>query len=157
MHSAPAPALITFPILLIVVLSLITTADTTPTWTCRYWCKEDRPKYFCCPSGKTIKKNMFHWVMGELFDLHDDPWTSISNNWIYYLWPIVFPRSSSSHDWNTPPPTSELEGRCPDLRPQCPRDSDPPTLCNEDDECGEGFKCCFDVCLDRKTCQISII
>lgn len=46
-------------------------------------------------------------------------------------------------------------GQCPPVRPTCPsvRSDLPPTPCTNDAYCPGTDKCCYDVCLEHRTCK----
>ncbi|XP_076030612.1 uncharacterized protein LOC143018913 [Oratosquilla oratoria] len=44
-------------------------------------------------------------------------------------------------------------GRCPPVRPICPRFSGAPITCSKDGDCGGVDKCCFDRCLGEHVCK----
>ncbi|KAJ8679252.1 hypothetical protein QAD02_015039 [Eretmocerus hayati] len=161
-------------------LHLVQPVSAKPKKACKYWCKSDDDgdaKYFCCPNGDKDKDKdkdpgLLHWALNELFELHEGyPWL-VSNSWMQYLLPVIFKRSQPSFT-TTPETTSDpgweegedassptaVTGGCPKIRPSCPRGSSwlkPPASCGEDGDCSSGEKCCFDVCLDHKTCKPAV-
>lgn len=103
---------------------------------CKYWCKLGN-RYYCCPSGKSESWSehgwhslLFPWFWFGIDDQQDEsPWHEI----------IKKPKKN-----------------CPPLRAHCPRTYDwykPPVFCESDDHCNDWEKCCYDVCLEHKTCK----
>lgn len=104
---------------------------------CKYWCKMGHHRYYCCPSGKSDSSSEHSWH-SFLF-----PW---------FWFGIV--GSPVAHPWQ------EVEMKpkkhCPPMRTYCPRMYEwykPPKFCDSDSECEKEEKCCYDVCLEHKTCK----
>lgn len=112
------------------------------TKSCKYWCKS-QSSYYCCPTGKPehIEKPATMPII---------PWPSIF--WPSFIGsPIGLWHGHHQHE-STP------KKKCPPLRSTCSRSLDwygPPNLCNSDEDCGSWDKCCYDVCLEHKTCKPS--
>jgi len=103
---------------------------------CKYWCKMGN-KYYCCPSGKSES-----WL--------EHSWSSLFYPWLWFDEPHI------EHPWHEMMMKLPPKKHCPPLRAQCPRTYEwyrPPELCHSDDECHEWEKCCYDVCLEHKTCK----
>lgn len=104
---------------------------------CKYWCKTGNHHYYCCPSGKS-----------ESWSEHS--WHSFFFPW---FWPGI-DEPHVEHPWHEMITRWASKKHCPPLRPHCPRTYEwPPELCHSDDECDKGQKCCYDVCLEHKTCK----
>ncbi|CAL1673474.1 unnamed protein product [Lasius platythorax] len=107
---------------------------------CKYWCKMGHHRYYCCPNGKNDSSSEHSWH-SFLF-----PW---------FWFGIV--GSHAEHPWHEVEKMKwKPKKQCPPLRPQCPRMYEwykPPKYCDSDHECEEGEKCCYDVCLEHKTCK----
>lgn len=113
--------------------------------TCRYWCRTAHHQYYCCPSGE------------------HDKW--IGHDWHAILHPLLWITAATAElslfhsDWPEVSVTErETEKHCPPLRTHCPRTHDwymPPISCDADADCDKGEKCCYDVCLEHKTCKQS--
>lgn len=110
---------------------------------CKYWCKMgDHPnRYYCCPNGKGDSSSEYSWH-SFLF-----PW----------FWLGI-----AGVERHVEQPWHELmmkpKKHCPPLRAHCPRAYEwykPPKHCDSDHECDEGEKCCYDVCLEHKTCKVA--
>jgi hypothetical protein len=132
------------------------TVEAKPSNGCKYWCRDGKT-YYCCSNGRKSNE-ILSWVMEELFNLHDYFW------FLANPWPIIFQRalpfSWSSHDYSPSDHVQETEGTCPEIRPFCPRSNDweqPPIRCDTDNECYHMQKCCYDVCLDHKTCKSAVM
>lgn len=102
---------------------------------CKYWCKMDNHRYYCCPSGKADfwLEHGWHTFFFPWF------WFGIKEPHVEYPWQEMKP-----------------EKHCPPVRAHCPRSYEwykPPEFCESNHECNELEKCCYDVCLDHKTCK----
>jgi len=103
---------------------------------CKYWCKSHQ-RYYCCPSGKNDSSS-------------EHSWRSFFFPWFWFG--II--ESHMEHPWHEV--EMKPEKQCPPLRPHCPRTYEwykPPKFCDSDHECEEWEKCCYDVCLEHKTCK----
>ncbi|KAL7295564.1 hypothetical protein TKK_0011204 [Trichogramma kaykai] len=159
------------PHILVVVVTLLSAVAECKPWEntkpCKYWCKEGK-QYYCCPSGKK-KKSMWSWSLEEMMD---DSWLWTTTPWISYLLPVIFQRSSwaPAKPMHHPPlehavaeeeevVEEEVKKSCPEIRPSCPRsiyEWSKPKPCDGDDECdGHLEKCCYDVCLEHKSCKLA--
>ncbi|XP_076645012.1 uncharacterized protein LOC143354639 [Halictus rubicundus] len=137
--------------ILVLVCCLCTPARGHPKehgTVCRYWCRTSDHRYYCCPSGKQ--------------DWHGHGWHTI-----FYPWLWIGAAAGGVADQLSPflshwPEVSvterETKKHCPPLRTHCPRTYDwytPPNSCDSDSDCGKSEKCCYDVCLEHKTCKLS--
>lgn len=104
---------------------------------CKYWCRMDN-RYYCCPSGKPdfLSEHGWHAFFFPWF------WFGIEEPHVEHPWHDTMKFKQKKH--------------CPPLRAECPRNYEwykPPEFCESDHECNESEKCCYDVCLDHKTCK----
>nr|XP_034188058.1 uncharacterized protein LOC117607916 [Osmia lignaria] len=107
-----------------------------------YWCKTMDDRYYCCPSGKS--ESWMEYV------------------WYNFLYPLLWTNAEESPSFHLPwrevyiEKEIETKKHCPPLRTHCPRSYDwymPPISCDEDEDCHEWEKCCYDVCLEHKICK----
>lgn len=107
---------------------------------CRYWCKTHDHRYYCCPSGKSES-----W--------HGMSWPTFSIPWFWFN----FGESHWHPFVHSPWEKKKAKKHCPPLRSHCPRSYDwydMPTFCDDDEDCHHSSdKCCYDVCLEHKTCK----
>ncbi|CAK9811631.1 hypothetical protein ANTPLA_LOCUS7102 [Anthophora plagiata] len=107
---------------------------------CRYWCRTIDHRYYCCPSGKEESWPKYIWH-------------SFLYPWLWRAGESILADTFTSeiivHE-------KETEKHCPPLRTYCPRSYDwysPPTSCSDDEDCNGREMCCYDVCLEHKTCK----
>ncbi|XP_032666245.1 uncharacterized protein LOC116841893 [Odontomachus brunneus] len=103
---------------------------------CKYWCKLGN-RYYCCPSGKSES-----WS--------EQSWHSLLFPWFW----LGIDDSQDESPWHEI--IKKPKKHCPPLRTHCPRTYDwykPPALCESNDDCNDWEKCCYDVCLEHKTCK----
>ncbi|RLU25224.1 hypothetical protein DMN91_003317 [Ooceraea biroi] len=108
---------------------------------CKYWCKIDNHQYYCCPSGKSGS-----WS--------ERGWHSLFFPWFWF--DVDEHPHVVEHPWHEMMMKWPAKKHCPPLRPHCPRSYEwyrSPELCHSDHECHEWEKCCYDVCLEHKTCK----
>ncbi|KAL2742563.1 crustin 4 [Vespula maculifrons] len=123
----------------IVLFVLFTYYYVGETKSCRYWCRTHDLRYYCCHNGKSET-----WK--------DIMWPSFSIPWFWFNF-------GESHWHPLVHPSWEKKMKmkhCPPLRSHCPRSYDwydLPMLCDDDDQCQNKEKCCYDVCLEHKTCK----
>ncbi|KAI4496994.1 hypothetical protein M0802_007942 [Mischocyttarus mexicanus] len=127
-------------ILKIVLFLLIGCYYVGETKSCRYWCRTQDLRYYCCNNGKN---EMWKEPMWPFFPM---PWFWFNFGETY--WP-----HSTHSSWEM---KKKMMKRCPPLRSHCSRSYDwydAPMLCDDDDQCLSKEKCCYDVCLEHKTCK----
>lgn len=106
---------------------------------CKYWCKVNNHRYYCCPNGKS-----------ESWSEHG--WHSLFFPWFW----LNIKENNDEPNWQEFMLKWKPEKECPPLRPNCPRTYGwykPPSFCDSDHDCDKWEKCCYDVCLDHKTCK----
>ncbi|XP_051166062.1 uncharacterized protein LOC127284590 [Leptopilina boulardi] len=114
---------------------------------CKYWCKTDNWEYYCCPKNdeKPKEENSMTSMMGIL----------IPHLWFALGFPKIYHHAQIP--WEE---KSEHVKKCPPVRHACPRSNDwwydAPISCYNDDECISSAKCCFDICLNHKTCKPAV-
>ena len=129
---------------LLVILYIVTLVAEGIASPCKYWCKTADWKYYCCDvrEEKTEKKN---------------PWASSMAILIPHLWFALGWPNHHVHDQDHQKKEDKPKKMCPKVRDACPRSYDwwygPPVYCHNDDECISSEKCCYDICLDYKTCK----
>ncbi|KAL0107044.1 hypothetical protein PUN28_015536 [Cardiocondyla obscurior] len=127
---------------LLCLLSLCFIFTEAYTNSCKYWCKMRDHQYYCCPNGES-----------------DTSAFESKYNWYFHLPWFRFVIGVESHieePWHESMTMWKPKKHCPPLRAQCPRSHEwykPPKHCDADHECEENEKCCFDVCLEHKTCK----
>ncbi|XP_033348247.1 uncharacterized protein LOC117232746 [Bombus vosnesenskii] len=108
---------------------------------CRYWCRTIDHQYYCCPSGKAES-----WA--------EYIWYSFLHPWLLMITVEFAPIDTF---WPENVHEEETGEHCPPLRTHCLRTYDwyslPPTSCHGDEDCDKWEKCCYDVCLEHKTCK----
>ncbi|XP_017763042.1 PREDICTED: uncharacterized protein LOC108552872 [Eufriesea mexicana] len=108
---------------------------------CRYWCRTIDHRYYCCPSGEAGNwlKYVWHSFLNPLWMV------AVESPPLELLLPEIFVHEK------------ETKKYCPPLRIHCPRTYDwyspSPTSCDDDEDCDKKEKCCYDVCLEHKTCK----
>lgn len=112
---------------------------------CKYWCKTENWEYYCCPKSEEPKA--------------EKPWISMMEILVPHLWfALGFPKLH--HHAHVPwMEKAEHVKKCPPVRYSCPRSNDwydAPIPCYTDDECFSSAKCCFDICLNHKTCKPAV-
>ncbi|CAG5093723.1 Protein of unknown function [Cotesia congregata] len=133
-------SLLTTIISFILIINVIVLIDGKP---CRYWCKTQKNSFYCCPEGQPIDDQV-----------EDNEFESWPNS------PVFFVAILKSFGWNVPFHVNKkiINKKCPPLRHYCPRSffwSDPPELCEHDNNCDTNSKCCYDICLEDKVCKPS--
>ena len=111
---------------------------------CKYWCKMGNHRYYCCPNGKDESESESE---------HSHSWHSFFFPW---LWLGIAAEPHIEHPWHEFMTKWKPKKHCPPLRAHCPRTYKwykPPKHCDSDHECDEEEKCCYDVCLEHKTCK----
>ncbi|XP_076761426.1 uncharacterized protein LOC143429636 [Xylocopa sonorina] len=109
---------------------------------CRYWCRTIDHRYYCCPNGKP--ESVTEYIWHSL--LYPWLWTrAVESLPIEPFLPEIFVHKE------------EIKKHCPPLRVHCPRSNDwhssPPISCHDDEDCHGWEMCCYDVCLEHKTCK----
>ncbi|CAK9800838.1 hypothetical protein ANTQUA_LOCUS2593 [Anthophora quadrimaculata] len=107
---------------------------------CRYWCRTIDHRYYCCPSGKAESWPEYIW-----------------HSFLYpWLWRTGESILADTFESEIIVHEKETTKHCPPSRTYCPRSYDwysPPTSCSGDEDCNGREKCCYDVCLEHKTCK----
>ncbi|XP_043466121.1 uncharacterized protein LOC122500992 [Leptopilina heterotoma] len=133
-------------LVLLCIISLIVVGFGKP---CKYWCKTDKWEYYCCSSKseKSREENPLKSMMGILIP---HLWFALGFPKIYHHEHIAW--EEMKHQ--------EHGRKCPPVRHACPRSNDwwydAPIPCYNDDECISSAKCCFDICLNHKTCKPTV-
>ena len=145
---------------LLVILYIVSLATEGFTRPCKYWCKSSEREYYCCPekyeNQDSWKKNSWGSTMTVLI-----PQLLLALGWLREMYHHG-DHHENDHEYHSSPHwEEEPKLQCPSVRPVCPRKYDwwydPPFHCDSDDDCGSSTKCCFDICLDHKTCKPAVI
>ncbi|KAL6254337.1 hypothetical protein P5V15_014386 [Pogonomyrmex californicus] len=125
---------------LLCLLLLFVVLKKASVKSCKYWCRMNDHRYYCCPSGKSDSSSRYDWHSFFF------PW----------LWLGITTEPRVERPWYELMIKWKPKKHCPPLRAYCPRIYEwykPPDPCNDDHECEEWQKCCYDVCLEHKTCK----